>query len=416
MYGNPCVIVHAGAGYHSKTKETAYKELCGDACRVAVSVLSDRSKGAVCAVSAAVAHLEDSILTNAGFGSNLTFDGSVECDAGIMCGSSLKFAGVGAISRIRNPIFAAELLLQEQLHGTYTTLGRVQPCILFGSGARRWVLARDPSRFSEVDLASDKARADWIKYKQWFSAAEAKKLVENETVQCKLPLKQRRLAEGQSRLDTVGAVCVDKLGNVAAAVSSGGVALKHEGRIGQACMYGCGCWADQDLSGSAVGVVTSGTGEQLIRTQLAQRTAEAVLSSSDDSLPDILRTVITNNFLNSRLLAQDEHRYAGVAGVYSSSSGSFRNIEIFFGHTTRSMSVGYFIPGTMSSPMLKRAAREMSGEPIQDASGEDSQSSNVTLRKRRRLANASQVSVNFHKFLCLFVAHIYQLSYTLIYF
>lgn len=34
-------------------------------------------------------------------------------------------------------------------------------------------------------------------------------------------------------LDTVGVVVVDREGNVAAAVSSGGLAMKHPGRVGQ---------------------------------------------------------------------------------------------------------------------------------------------------------------------------------------
>ncbi|KAA0186350.1 NADH dehydrogenase [ubiquinone] 1 alpha subcomplex assembly factor [Fasciolopsis buskii] len=351
MNCNPCVVVHAGAGYHSKSNESAYNKLCQEACKVAASVLLDNGKGAVNAASAAVAYLENSSLTNAGFGSNLTYDGLVECDAGMMCGSSLRFAGVGAVSHIQNPIYAAELLLEEQLRGSHTTLGRIQPCVMFGSGARRWALEKDPSRFPESDLISEKSLSDWIKYREWLMDSEAQKPKDGEPQICNVPKKRSRKIGEQSKLDTVGAVCLDNSGNIAAAVSSGGVALKHEGRIGQACVYGCGCWAEQDDHGSAVGVVTSGTGEQLIRTQLAQRTAEQILANRSNPLPDVLETVINDKFLGSRLLAQDEYRYAGFAGIYSVSTESSRNVEIFFGHTTRSMSIAYFIPRTMSAPL-----------------------------------------------------------------
>lgn len=50
-------------------------------------------------------------------------------------------------------------------------------------------------------------------------------------------------------LDTVGAVCVDSSGYVASAVSSGGLLLKHTGRVGQAAVYGCGCWAENNCDG-----------------------------------------------------------------------------------------------------------------------------------------------------------------------
>lgn len=50
-------------------------------------------------------------------------------------------------------------------------------------------------------------------------------------------------------LDTVGAVCVDSSGYVASAVSSGGLLLKHTGRVGQAAVYGCGCWAENNCEG-----------------------------------------------------------------------------------------------------------------------------------------------------------------------
>ena len=45
--------------------------------------------------------------------------------------------------------------------------------------------------------------------------------------------KKRKLDDEESLLDTVGAVCLDKDGNICSGVSSGGVLLKYPGRIGQ---------------------------------------------------------------------------------------------------------------------------------------------------------------------------------------
>ncbi|KAA3678242.1 taspase, threonine aspartase, 1 [Paragonimus westermani] len=276
---------------------------------------------AVDGAAAAVSYLEDSALTNSGYGSCLTQNGRVECDSGIMCGKSLRFAAVGALSAVRNPILVAKLLLQEQLNCPKTKLGRVHPALLCGNGAVEWLASKSPSLAQPFNLVSEKAYSDWLKYRSWLDKVETHVIDTLET-----PPKRARTIT----MDTVGAVCVDLHGNVASAVSSGGIALKQEGRIGQASVYGCGCWAEENDFGK-VAVVTSGTGEQLIRTQLAQRSSEKLLSSQNSTTPDILKSVLIEGFLESRFLTTDDHRYAGLAGLLCTDSSL---VEIFFGHTT----------------------------------------------------------------------------------
>lgn len=85
-----------------------------------------KNKGsALDAITIATMVLEDSPLTNAGYGSNLTWNGSVECDSSIMDGSNMHFGGVGAVSGIKNPITLAKLLCEKQ--NLKMAFGRVPP-------------------------------------------------------------------------------------------------------------------------------------------------------------------------------------------------------------------------------------------------------------------------------------------------
>nr|6UGK_A Chain A, Threonine aspartase 1,Threonine aspartase 1 [Homo sapiens]6UGK_B Chain B, Threonine aspartase 1,Threonine aspartase 1 [Homo sapiens] len=148
---------------------------------------------------------------------------------------------------------------------------------------------------------------------------------------------------------TVGAVVVDHEGNVAAAVSSGGLALKHPGRVGQAALYGCGCWAENTGAHNpySTAVSTSGCGEHLVRTILARECSHAL--QAEDAHQALLETM-QNKFISSPFLASEDGVLGGVivlrscrcsAEPDSSQNKQTLLVEFLWSHTTESMCVGY---------------------------------------------------------------------------
>ncbi|BHF59985.1 taspase, threonine aspartase, 1 [Sparganum proliferum] len=349
------VAVHAGAGFHSKPNERSYKELCTAACCAAADILRcpTTETSAIDAATAAVRVLEDHILTNAGFGSCLSIDGTVECDAGVMCGKTLKFCSVGSVRCIKNPIDVARAMLIDHLGSTASETGRMKPITLCGEGASNW--ARDFAGIPLVpadSLISRPAHEKWRKYRKLVNQFEGRPCPTEVQPDPKPSLRKR--PRFTDRLDTVGAVCIDSLGNVCAALSSGGIPLKVCGRIGQACVYGCGCWAEVTPALS-VGVVTSGTGEQLIKTQLAQKLAESILSDSDSLLPEVLSSSFERNFLNSRFLSHEyTEKFGGALGILwrpeTSDVDKAGVVEFFFIHSTQSLAYAYFVNNSMLEP------------------------------------------------------------------
>jgi len=230
------LAIHCGAGRHSQdpAKEEEYRRVCQRVCRECVRVLQ-RGGSAQEVVLCAVKLLEDSPVTNAGLGSALNLEGEVQCDASIMTsqllteGRSLQgYAGVGAVSGVCNPVEVAEDLLRHHQQHTLLTLGRIPPLLLVGEGAAQWArkrgLATTTMADPHISLVTEDARRLHNIYTDRLRQATSSSTPPTEGLPPPLE---------PEVCDTVGAICYDSQGNLAAAVSSGGIPMKFPGRVGE---------------------------------------------------------------------------------------------------------------------------------------------------------------------------------------
>ncbi|NXY59199.1 TASP1 aspartase, partial [Callaeas wilsoni] len=334
------VLVHAGAGYHSESKAKEYKHVCKRACQKAIEKLQAGAL-ATDAVTAALIELEDSPFTNAGLGSNLNLLGEIECDASIMDGKSLNFGAVGALSGIKNPVSVANRLLCEGQKGKLSA-GRIPPCFLVGEGAYRWAVDHGIPACPPGIMATRFSLAAFKRNKRKLELAEK---VETDLIQLKKRRQSNEKENDSGTLDTVGAVVVDQEGNVAAAVSSGGLALKHPGRVGQAALYGCGCWAENTGAHNPYSTAVSTSGIYYFYKYLMKLLSFSVIKT----IP--IASNSPQQFCpGSPFLANEDGVLGGVivlrscrcsAEPESSQEKPTLLVEFLWSHTTESMCVGY---------------------------------------------------------------------------
>jgi isoaspartyl peptidase/L-asparaginase-like protein (Ntn-hydrolase superfamily) len=205
----------------------------------------------VCVLACQV--LEDSAITNAGIGCNLSIHGCAEADA-LLCDSSGCSGAVAAVPGIRNPIIAASLVHDNRKLGAVD--GLVQPNLLSGQGARDWVEAHAPFLLcNNDDLITSASNAKFQRALHLFHL--------------------RQNQDPHSRQDTVGVVMMRGDGFCCCSISSGGTQLKSSGRVGHAALLGAGGCARTFDTCSATACCT-GTGEDITERYLAYRAVDGV--------------------------------------------------------------------------------------------------------------------------------------------
>ncbi|KAH7134747.1 nucleophile aminohydrolase [Dactylonectria estremocensis] len=166
----PAIFVHAGAGFHSHQNEHVHLQACVAAAEMGMKFLKAGST-ATEAVEAALRILEDKEITNAGYGSNLSIDGTVECDATIV--DHLGRSGAcGAVPNVRNPIALAKLILDTSSNPL--SLRRVPPNALVGEGAKAFAEEHGLATYHNDYMISKNARDRFLRWQEDLKRAESK--------------------------------------------------------------------------------------------------------------------------------------------------------------------------------------------------------------------------------------------------
>jgi beta-aspartyl-peptidase (threonine type) len=226
------LVVHGGAGTitrekMTREKEQAYQAKLSEALIAGYAILNSGGN-AIDAVEATIIILEDSPLFNAGKGAVFNSEGENELDASIMDGKMLQAGAVAGVQHIKNPIKLARLIMEVSPH-----------VMMAGAGAEQF-----GSEHGIEQVPDDY----FFTQRRWDALQRAK---ERETEEIDK--------------STVGAVALDKAGNLAAGTSTGGMTNKKFGRIGDSPVIGAGTYADNETCA----VSCTGHGEFFIRSAVA---------------------------------------------------------------------------------------------------------------------------------------------------
>jgi len=291
MSTNPVLIVHGGAWAMPDDMVEAHIRGVNNALAAGWRVL-ERGGSALDAVEEAVVIMEDDETFDAGRGSFLNRDGKVQLDALIMDGATLRAGGVGCVEHVRNPVRAARKILSESPHVYFV-----------GEGAEKFAAEHGIVLCKNEDLVIPREVERLRQYQAEAAKADA------------IPHGNDLFAPSSDDVtishDTVGAVALDRDGNIAAATSTGGTLNKAPGRLGDSSLIGCGCYADNESAAAS----TTGWGEPIMKLVLAKWTADRIAAGN---LPE-WSALEAMNYLKQRvnghggIIVLDREGHIGIA-------------------------------------------------------------------------------------------------------
>lgn len=245
------IVIHGGAGYTSPDITDSVKKVYYTSLQNALQVgkeILENGGSSLDAVEQVVRLMEDDTVFNAGKGAVFTEAGTHELDASIMFGGDLSSGAVAGVTKIKNPISLARVVMEKTPH------------VLFaGKGADML-----GEKFN-VEIVENTYFRTEFRYQQWLKSKQK----ENESK------------------GTVGCVALDNYGNISAATSTGGRGDKWIGRVGDSPIIGAGNYANNNTCG----VSATGWGELFIRHNVAY-SISALLEYKNLSLKEACDEII----------------------------------------------------------------------------------------------------------------------------
>ncbi|KAL0578753.1 hypothetical protein V5O48_003251 [Marasmius crinis-equi] len=224
------------------------------------------------------------------------------------------FGAVGAVSGIKNPICLSRAVLEHSQKPD--PLGRIPPLVLVSEGARSFALRHSIPSVSPESLICARAKNSWVRWKEKYETGvpitDTDEGFELQDTVGSVAMCGHSLAAGVSRLANTFPSSSPFFFGIQIPSDSGGILLKFPGRMGEAGIFGAGCWAQRSAQRS-VACSVSGAGEYITRASLARALGSAIVCSSEEDDPhDIIHRLLRDEFWDPSRKLGEPHPNVGV--------------------------------------------------------------------------------------------------------